>query len=72
MATIVERTPRRITISMSPSRWKKLQLLEEKYGKNAVKSEKKMYKHESLCGMFHSDISHTELIEEYLKEKYHV
>lgn len=72
MATILERTPRRITISMSPRRWEKLQLLEEKYGKNAVKSEKHSYKHESLCGMFHSDISQTELIEEYIKEKFHI
>ena len=72
MATIVERTPRRITISMSPSRWKKLQFLEEKFGKSAVKSEKHSYKHESLCGMFNSNMTQTELIEEYLKDKFHI
>ena len=31
MATIIEQTPRRIIVSMTPSRWNRLQKLEETY-----------------------------------------
>lgn len=30
------------------------------------------YRHESLCGIFNTDATQTELVEEYLKEKYNM
>lgn len=36
---------------------------------NANKKRHK-YRHEALCGMFNSDATQTELVEEYLTEKY--
>lgn len=33
---------------------------------------KRRYRHETLCGIFKSDATQEELIEEYLQEKYNV
>lgn len=33
---------------------------------------KRHYRHESLCGVFHTDATQEELLEEYLQEKYNL
>ena len=33
---------------------------------------KRRYRHEALCGIFNSDATQEELLEEYLQEKYNV
>ncbi len=70
MTAIVERTPRTVTIRMSTWRWNRLQQMEKSAMRNKANKEKHKYRHETLCGMFNSDATQTELIEEHLKEKY--
>ena len=76
MAAIIERTPHTVTVRMSTSRWNRLQQLEkdmklqEKQQKE--KKTKPKYRHEALCGMFKSDATQTELIEQYISEKYDI
>lgn len=71
MATVVERTPRRITVSLSPLRWKRIQQLEraDKLSKAAKRTH---YRHEALCGIFRNDATERALVEEYLGEKYRI
>ena len=48
------------------------------YAKRLVRSArpvtktKKKYQHESLCGIFASEASEKQLVEEYLQEKYNI
>ena len=72
MATIIERTPGRVVVSMSTRRWNRLQKLEQEFRKSEGTKQAKRYRHESLCGLFKSDSSQTELVEDYLREKYKV
>ena len=44
------------------------QALQQPKGSNA----KHHYRHEALCGMFKSDATEAELVEEYLTEKYNL
>ena len=71
MATVVERTPRRITVSLSPLRWKRIQQLEAA-DRRARAAKRTLYRHEALCGIFRTDASECELVEDYLAEKYQV
>ena len=70
MTTIIERTPGRVVVSMSTRRWNRLQKLEKDFKKSEDAKQDKRYRHEALCGMFKSDSSQTELMEDYLREKY--
>lgn len=36
------------------------------------KAERKQYAHDAICGIMNTDKTDTELIEEYLKEKYQI
>ena len=70
---IVTRTPRTVTVKMSNASWKRLLELERADGvTKAEKKAKKPYRHESLCGMFHSDATEEQLVEGYLQEKYNL
>ena len=37
---------------------------------NKIERKKKLYKHESMCGIFDDNLSQEDLVEDYLKEKY--
>lgn len=39
---------------------------------NSAAKAKKHYRHESLCGIFNSDATEEQLIEDYLQEKYNL
>lgn len=70
MTAIVERTPRTVTVRMSTRRWNRLQQMEQAMKQPKNNDTKRHYRHEALCGMFRSDATETELVEEYLTEKY--
>ena len=74
MTAIIERTADTVTVRMSTRRWNRIQQMEKilhqyKQAK-ANKESRHHYRHEALCGMFKSDATQTELVEEYLTEKY--
>ena len=69
MAAVVERTPRRITVSISPLRWQRILQL-EKADRQARAMNHTHYRHEALCGIFRTDATERELVEDYLSEKY--
>ncbi len=71
MESIIERTSKTVTVRMSTKRWKRIQQMEQAFQKQH-KKEKPHYRHESLCGMFNTNATKTELVEEYLREKYHL
>ena len=71
MAAVIERTSRRITVSLSPFRWKRFLRLEEA-DKQSRAAKRRHYRHEALCGIFRTDTSERELVEAYLGEKYHL
>ena len=54
MTTIIERTPQRITVSMSMARWKRILKLEQAQGMPRVAKSKRHHRHETLCGIFNS------------------
>lgn len=70
MTAIIERTPRTVTVRMSTRQWNRLQQMEQALRQPKSSNAKRHYRHEALCGMFKSDATQTELIEEYLTEKY--
>lgn len=70
MDAIIERTPRTVTIRMSTWRWNRLQQMERANMRDNANKKRHKYRHEALCGMFNSDATQTELVEEYLTEKY--
>lgn len=70
MTAIIERTPRTVTVRMSTRQWNRLQQMEQALRQPKSSNAKHHYRHEALCGMFKSDATQTELIEEYLTEKY--
>ena len=68
-----------INISVNIPKSYKIELLQKQlsaYAQQLIDSstkaatQKRKYKHESLCGIFKSDTSEESLIEEYLQEKY--
>ena len=70
MTAIVERTPRTVTVRMSTRQWNRLQQMEQAFLQAKSNYEKRHYRHEVLCGMFKSDATEAELVEDYLTEKY--
>ena len=71
MTAVVERTSRRVTVSLSPARWNRILQL-EKADRQARSARHQRYSHESLCGIFRTDAAERELVEGYLAEKYHL
>ena len=67
MTAIIERTPRTVTVRMSTRRWNRLQQMEQALQQPKGSNAKHHYRHEALCGMFKSDATEAELVEEYLK-----
>ena len=72
MTTIIERTPQRITVSMSLARWKRILKLEQAQGISRVTKSKHRHRHEALCGIFNSGATEQELVQDYLNDKYHL
>ena len=72
MTAIIERTPRTVTVRMSTRRWNRLQQMEQALQQPKGSNAKHHYRHEALCGMFKSDATEAELVEEYLTEKYNL
>ena len=72
MTAIIERTPRTVTVRMSTRRWNRLQQMEQVLQQTKGSNAKHHYRHEDLCGMFKSDATEAELVEEYLTEKYNL
>ena len=72
MTTIIERTPQRITVSMSMARWKRILKLEQAQGMPRVAKSKRHHRHETLCGIFNSGATEQELVQDYLIDKYHL
>ena len=72
---------RTINISVNVPKSYRLDILQQQltaYAQQLISSAnrntkgKRQYRHESLCGIFKSDSSEDQLIEEYLQEKYNV
>ena len=66
---------RTINVSVLVPKSYRIDLLQEQltlYAQMLVASArpKRHYRHESLCGVFNSDATQEELLEEYLQEKY--
>lgn len=64
-----------ISVSVLVPKSYRLDLLQQQlsaYAQQLVASSKSKhrYRHEALCGVFNSDASQEELIEEYLQDKY--
>lgn len=65
-----------INISVRVPKSYRLDLLQQQlsaYAQQLVASatpKRRRYRHEALCGIFNSDATQEELIEEYLQEKY--
>ena len=64
-----------ISVSVHVPKSYRLDLLQQQlsaYAQQPVASAKNKhhYRHEALCGVFNSDASQEELIEEYLQDKY--
>ena len=57
---------------MSTRRWNRFLQMEQDLRQSKGSNAKRHYRHESLCGMFKSDATETELVEEYLTEKYNL
>ncbi len=70
MESIIEKTPKTITVRMSTRRWNWLKKIEQTYKRLRANQADRHYRHEALCGIFHTDATQTELVEEYLKEKF--
>lgn len=67
-----------ITVSINLPRSYRVGLLQQQLTAYAYrliaqsKRAKRRYRHETLCGIFKSNATEDELIEEYLKEKYDI
>lgn len=51
---------------------KRLEKIRKIAAGNSAAKAKKHYRHESLCGIFNSDATEEQLIEDYLQEKYNL
>ena len=51
---------------------KRLEKIRKIASGNSAAKAKKHYRHESLCGIFNSDATEEQLIEDYLQEKYNL
>jgi len=72
---------RTITVSVNVPKSYRIDLLQKQltaYAQQLIAStrpgvkSKQQYRHEALCGIFHSDSTEEQLIDDYLQEKYNL